>query len=164
MSAPPPLLPFEGDWLLYEEAVYEAFLETFVRPEIVFRGWRVSAPYRPESRGKHFSFWHVISEAPHPGNRNEEDRVPEIARCERIRWIAWAIDQADAGADGVSWWENRRGRDTHVAIWAEHWDFAVILGKRRDYYVLKTAYCNLRPGRRRAFEKERAAFRRAQKG
>lgn len=158
MSEPPALLPFEGDWSSYEEAVYEAFLESFVRPDILFQGCTVSAPYRPESRGKHFSFWHVISEAPHPGNRNEEDRIPDIQRCERIRWIAWAIQQADAGGDGMSWWENRRGRDTHVVIWAEPWDFAVILGKRRDYYVLKTAYCNLRRSRLRAFEKERAAF------
>lgn len=164
MSEPPALLPFRGDWSPYEDTVYQAFLESFVRPEIVFRGCPVSAPYRPESRGKHFSFWHVISEAPHPGNRNEEDRVPDIARCERIRWIAWAIEQANTGAEAVSWWENRRGRDTHVVIWAEPWDFAVILGKRQGYYVLKTAYCNLRPGRRRAFEKERTEFWRAHKG
>jgi len=164
MSEPPALLRFDGDWPPYEEAVYEAFVESFVRPDIVFQGRRVSAPYRPASRGKHFSFWHVISEAPHPGNRNEDDRVPDIPRCERIRWIAWAITQADAEEEDVSWWENRRWGDTHVVIWAERFDFVVILGKRRDYYVLKTAYCNLRRGRRRAFEKERAAFWRIQKG
>jgi len=164
MIEPPELLPFGGDWPSYEETIYEAFLETFVRPEIRFRGWRVSAPYRPETRGKHFSFWHVVSEAPHPSNRNEEDRIPDIQRCERIRWIAWAIQQANAGQQGVSWWENSRGRNTHVVIWAEQLDFAVILGKRRDYYVLKTAYGNLRERRRRAFERERAAFWRAQKG
>lgn len=161
MSEPPALLQFDGDWSSYEEIVYEAFLETFVRPGTQFRGLSVSAPFRPESRGKHYSFWHVISEAPHPGNRNEEDRIPDIQRCERIHWIAWAIEQADAGQAEVSWWENRRGRDTHVVIWAEPWDFAVILGKRHNYYVLKTAYCNLRDSRRRAFERERAAFWRA---
>lgn len=164
MSEPPALLPFESDWPSYEDALYEAFLETFVRPDIRFRGWRVSAPYRPESRGKHFSFWHVISEAPHPGNRNEEDRIPDLQRCERIRWIAWAIQQAEADTQDVSWWENSRGRNTHVVIWAEQRDFAVILGKRRSYYVLKTAYCNLRERRRRDFEKERSAFWRVSKG
>lgn len=158
MSEPPALLPFESDWASYEDALYAAFLETFVRPDIRFKGGRVSAPYRPESRGKHFSFWHVISEAPHPGNRNEKDRIPDLQRCERIRWIAWAIQQAEAGTQDVSWWENSRGRNTHVVIWAEQRDFAVILGKRRGYYVLKTAYCNLRERRRRDFEKERSAF------
>ena len=164
MIDPPALLPFESDWAEYEEAVYEVFLDTFVRPDIHFLGWRVSAPYRPETRGKHFSFWHVISKAPHPKNRNEDDRVPDIQRCERIRWIAWAIQQADAEEEGVSWWENKRGPDIHVVIWVEELDYAVILGKRRDYYVLKTAYCNLGSGRRRAFEKERQKFWQAQKG
>jgi len=164
MSEPPALLRFDGDWPSYEDAVYEAFLESFVRPSIEFQGCPVSAPYRPESRGKHFSFWHVISEAPHPSNRNEDDRIPNIKRCERIRWIAWAIEQANTGQNNVSWWENQRGRDTHIVIWVERWDFAVILGKRQNYYVLKTAYCDLRPSRRQAFEKERAAFWQNQKG
>lgn len=158
MSEPPELLPIEGDWQSYEETIYEAFLESFVRPDVTFRGSNVTAPYRPESRGKHFSFWHVISEAPHPGNRNEDERIPDLRRCERIRWITWAIENADSGKEGISWWENQRGRDTNVVIWAEQWDFAVILGKRRDYYVLKTAYANLRSSRIRAFAKERAAF------
>jgi hypothetical protein len=163
MSAPPELLLMKDNWQSYEEAIYEAFLESFVRPNVTFRGHNVSAPYRPESRGKHFSFWHVISEAPHPSNQNEDERIPDLRRCERIRWITWAIQAADAEQDGISWWENQRGRDTHVVIWAEEWDFAVILGKRRDYYVLKTAYSNLRSSRIRAFEKERAAFWRDQK-
>ena len=158
MTEPPALLHFDGDWSSYVEIVYEAFIESFVRADVTFKGTRVTAPYRPESQGKHFSFWHVISEAPHPGNRNEEDRVPDIARCERIRWIAWVVRRADAGEQGVSWWENSRGRDTHVVIWAEEHDFAVILGKRRGHYVLKTAYGNLRSGRRRAFEKEKRKF------
>lgn len=158
MSEPPALLLFDGDWPTYEETVYEAFVESFVRPEIRFRGWPVTAPYRPATRGKHFSFWHVVSESPHPKNRNEEERTPDIRRCERIRWIAWAIREAEKGAYGISWWENRRGRDTHVVIWVEERDFAVILGQRRGYYVLKTAYCDLRSGRRKAFEKEKREF------
>lgn len=158
MIVPPDLIPFTGDWASYENDIYEVFLESFVRPQILFDGIPVKATYRPETRGKHFSFWHVISEAPHPGNRNEEDRIPDLSRCERIRWIAWAIEQCCIENSGVTWWHNKRGRDTHVVIWAEPWDFAVVLAKRRDYYVLKTAYCNLRQSRRSAFKKERAEF------
>lgn len=158
MTQPPELLLFGGDWEKYLDNVYEAFLETFVRSDIQFQGCRVTAPYRPESKGRHFSFWHVISEAPHPTNRNEEDRLPDLRRCERIRWIAWAIRQTNADDSEVAWWENTRGRDTHVVIWAKEWDFAVILGKRRDYYVLKTAYCSLKSGRRQAFEREKQKF------
>lgn len=164
MIDPPDLLPFDGNWEDYEDRIYEVFMDTFVRAGVRFRGMRVSAQFRPESRGKGHSFWHVISEAPHPGNRNEEDRIPDMRRCERIAWIAWAIEHASNGTDGFSWWENRRGRDIRVVIWAEEWDFAVILAKRNGYYVLKTAYCGLKPHRRQSFEKEREAFWRAQKG
>ena len=164
MIDPPELLPFAGEWQRYEDRVYEVFMDSFVRAGIRFQSVRVKAQFRPESRGKGYSFWHVISEAPHPGNRNEEDRVPDPRRCERIAWIAWAIEHASNGTDGFSWWENRRGRDTRVVIWAEPWDFVVILAKRRDYYLLKTAYCDLKPHRRRSFQKEREAFWQAQKG
>lgn len=164
MINPPELLPFDGDWERYEERVYEMFLDTFVRAEVRFHGVKVKAQYRPETRGKGYSFWHVVSEAPHSGNRNEEDRIPDLRRCERIAWIPWAIEHASNGAEGFSWWENRRGRDTRVVIWVEAWDFVVILAKRRDYYLLKTAYCDLKPHRKRTFEKEREAFWRAQKG
>lgn len=164
MSQPPELMPFEGAWATYEDALYDAFLESFVRAEIRFSGWRIKAQYRPETRGKGFSFWHVISEAPSHENRNEDDRIPALSRCARIRWIAWAIEQADLGVDGFSWWENQRGRETRVVVWAEPWDFAVIVSKRNGYYVLKTAYCDLKPHRRRSFERERDAFWQAQKG
>jgi len=52
-----------------------------------------------------------------------------------------------------------RGRDTHVVIWARGHDFAVILAKRRDYYMLKTAYAEIKSGRRATFEGELRAFR-----
>lgn len=164
MIVPPDLLPLEGDWLNYEDLIYAAFLESFVHANVRFKGVPVRAQYRPETRGKGFSFWHVISEAPDQNNRYEEDRVPDLRRCERIRWIAWAIENGSNGALGFSSWENRRGRDRRVVIWAEPHDYAVILAKRREYYLLKSAYYGLKPHRREAFEQERAAFWESQKG
>ncbi len=156
MTTPPTLLPFSGDWSTYEDVIYEAFMESFVRPNIQFRGWRVTAQYRPETRGKGYSFWHTISESPDKKNRNEDDRIPDFRRCERIMWISWVIE--NAGSTGFPWWENTRGRDTHVVIWAREHDFAVVLAKRRDYYMLKTAYAEIRTGRRATFEAELNAF------
>jgi len=162
MSHPPEILPFHGDWPTYEDRIYEAFLDSFVRADVWFRGWRVRAQYRPETRGKGFSFWHTISEAPDRNNRNEEDRIPDLRRCERIRWIRWVIE--NAGSEEFPWWENRRGRDTHIVIWARKHDFAVVLAKRHDYYVLKTAYAEIKPHRKVTFEREFAAFCQAQNG
>jgi hypothetical protein len=156
VSLPPDLLPFDGDWANYEEMVYRVFVDSFVRAGVKFCGLPVNAQRRPETRGKGFSFWHTISEAPERANRNEEDRVPSIRRCERIRWIEWVIRNADAA--GFSWWENRRSGQTHVVIWAREYDFAVVLAKRNGYYVLKTAYSELAPHRRKTFEAELGEF------
>ena len=163
MAGAPDLLCFEGDWQAYEDRIYQAFLESLVYATVSFRGWRVNARRHPETKGKSYGFWHVISEAPQSNNRNEGERIPNLRRCERIRWIAWAIEQADKGADDFSWWENRRGREVSVVIWAERLDFVVVLARRREYYLLKTAFCELKPHRRESFKRERAAFYQAQK-
>ena len=63
----------------------------------------------------------------------------------------------------ISWWQNRRSSNTHVVIWIEEKDFAVILAKRSKYYLLKTAYC-VTPHRRKTFKKEREKFWQAQNG
>jgi hypothetical protein len=155
MSEPPELVPFEGNWPTYEAKLYAVFLESFVNAKIFFRGWPVRAQYRPATRGMHFGFWHVISEPPDPRNRNEEDRVPDLERCRRLRWIPWTIEQA--GQADVSWWENQRRRDRHVVIWDRANGFAVVLARRNGYYMLKTAYC-VSPRRQGVFEKECQAY------
>ena len=96
-----------------------------------------------------YGFWHLISEAPEQDNRNEDDRIPDLRRCERVRWVAWCIQ--NAGTPGFSWWENDRKGQTHVVIWAEEHDYAVMLGMRNTaegvrFYLLKTAYCTVHIG------------------
>lgn len=157
---PPELVQFSGNWAAYEDEIYEIYLQTVVRAGLLFDNSPVKAQFRPETRGKGFSFWHLISEAPDQHNRNEDDRIPDLARCAHIRWVAWCV--ANVGSPGFSWWENQRKRETHVVIWAEAYDFAVILAKRVTkegprYYLLKTAYC-LKPHRRAAFARERDAY------
>jgi len=158
VTAPPPLIPFTGDWATYEERIYQAFLESFVKRQVLFHGIPVKAQFRPPFKGKGFSFWHVISEALNPRRRKEEERIPDLRRCERILWISWAIECASSGQPGFSWWENRRKGETRVVIWAEEHDYAVVLAKRKGYYVLKTAFYGIKPHRRRQFEAERKAF------
>jgi hypothetical protein len=162
VTAPPDLIPFDGDWSSYEDKIYEAFLESFVRPEIFFKGTRVSARFKPPTKGKAYCFWHLISTAPDQRNRNEGDRIPDIRRCERIRWVAWAIEQASTGAPGFCWWENQRKNERRVVIWTEENDYAVILAVRSGYYLLLTAYFGIKPHQRMSFKKERDAFQRGQ--
>lgn len=158
----PDLIPFSNgtDWPEYEDAIYQIYLDTVAHANLTFRGDPIKVRFRPLTKKKGFGFWHLISEAPDQRNRNEEDRIPDLRRCERIRWIAWCIRNADTGV--FSWWENERRGETHVVIWTEAYDYAVILGKRRTrdglrFYLLKTAYC-LRGHTIRKFRKERDAW------
>ena len=166
--SPPDLIllkAYAGDWEKYEEAIYAEYLDTVAHAGLQFQAAPVKVQFRPETKRKGYGFWHLISEAPDQWNRNEEDRIPDIDRCARIRWVAWCIRNAEA--EDFSWWENQRHGKTHVVIWAERYDFAVILAKRNPadgarYYLLKTAYC-ARAHTVRKMIKERDAFRSARK-
>lgn len=166
LNFPPDLIPFSGqNWNEYEDTIYQIYLDTVANANLVFLGLPVKVKYYPDTKKKGFGFWHLISEAPSQNNRNEDDRIPDLRRCERIRWVAWCIQNAQT--QGFSCWENQRGRDRHIVIWAEQYDFVVIMAKRQTsegtkYLLLKTAYC-LREHTKRKFLKERNAWQQAQK-
>ena len=167
VSQPPQLMrlnDFAG-WQEYEDAIYAEYLAGVAHAGLYFCGALVKVRFNPTTKHKGYGFWHLISEAPSQTNRNEDDRIPDLDRCARVRWVAWCIQNANE--KGFSWWENQRGTEVHVVIWAEQHDIAVVLAKRdtRDgprYYLLKTAYC-LRSHNIRKFTKERDAFWAAQK-
>lgn len=147
----PAIIPFGGDWPSYVEAIYQVYVESVANAGLTFNGLRVTCQYRPESQGKHFGFWHVISEG-----EDEAERLPDFRRCERVTWIAYLIANVGNDAD-ITWWKNKRGRDTHVVIWHEAQNFVVILAERNSYFMLKTAYCP-KSGRVKAFVKERENY------
>ena len=144
----PAIVPFHGNWPRYVEEIYQVYVESVANARLTFKELPISCQYRPESQGKHFGFWHVISEG-----EIEDDRTPDFRRCERITWIAYLIVNAESDAN-ISWWENKRGSNTHVVIWHETENFVVILAARNGYYMLKSAYCS-KSGRVKAFIKER---------
>lgn len=146
LITPPELIYFSDfdSWNDYEDEVYNIYLETVVNANLLFLNVPVKVRFRPTTKEKAFGFWHLISEAQDQNNKNEDDRLPDLKRCERIKWVAWCIQNIEQ--EGFLYWENQRGRDTHVVILAEQLDFVVILAKRKTdleekYYLLKTAYC-----------------------
>ncbi|MBF0423593.1 MAG: oxidoreductase [Magnetococcales bacterium] len=154
---PPALIPFHGDWSKYVEEVYQAFLDDVVNGVLTIDRLPVSCQFRPPSQGKHFAFWHMVSEG-----KQEEDRIPDFRRCERIRWIAWVISNHRTHPD-ISWWKNRRGSNTMLVLWYEPEDFAVILAERKGYWLLKTAYL-LQGHRKKTFAMERDEYWRTRNG
>ena len=135
---PPPLLAFDGDWHHYEHELYRIFIEEIARANLEFHGQRVSCRRMPETAGRWASFWHLVQEG-----RSEDDRTPDLRRCERLRWIRWMIENAGTHP-GIDEWQNSRKNKTNTLLWYRE-EYLVVLAQRRDYWLLKTAYCTDRP-------------------
>ena len=124
---------YNGNWDAYEDAIYEHFLTDLVHNELNYQGLRISLRRHPEYKKKHFSFWHVTSTG-----EKESERIPDFRRCERIRWIRAIIENYSDPMIKV--WANRRKREDAVCFWFEDQQYLVVLGKRSNYWLLKTAY------------------------
>lgn len=127
------LQSYKGDWKTYVDVIYQIYLNEVVNGKLTFENLPIRCQYRPATHGKHFGFWHLISEG-----KTEDDRTPDLRRCERIRWIAYIIKNINLPE--ISYWENKRGNNKHVVLWLEKENFIVILAKRHDYFLLKTIY------------------------
>lgn len=145
---PPDLLLFAGDWDSYQEQLYQVFQSTICNANLTFQGLRIAIKRHPEYKEKHFTFWHLTSEG-----EKEEERTPDLRRCERLAWVNWIISNCDKHA-GISYWENKRGAQKHVVIWCEEHNYAVVLARRNGYFLLKTAY-HVQERRADTFRKER---------
>ena len=77
-----------GDYHKYLEAVYACFKQDFINRRPVFRGARLGLKKHPLLMGKEATFWHMTSE----GN-DEETRIPDMRRMERIKWPAPLINR-----------------------------------------------------------------------
>ncbi|MFP5260848.1 MAG: hypothetical protein ACLGJB_02950 [Blastocatellia bacterium] len=122
-----------GDWGRYVEKIHGCFQRDFLQPELTFDGQPLRLRKQPYVRGKEASFWHLVS----TGNI-EEDRYPDLRRCERIGWARAVIDNATDSC--IKRWENERGVHTNICLWLESENYLVILGKRSGYVLLLTAY------------------------
>ena len=150
-GTPPDIIPFSGDWDTYQENLYQVFQDTICNADLKFQGIRIGIKKHPEYKEKHFTFWHLTSEG-----EKEEERTPDLRRCERVAWVKWMIENCDSH-DGISYWENKRGSQKHLVVWCEEYEYAVILAKRKGYFLLKTAYC-VSTRRADKFRKEREEF------
>ena len=146
MDELPELYPFTGSWDSYVEELYRRYLAGVVYGDLYFEEQKVRSRFHPETDGKGFGFWHLISEGD-----DEDNRTPDFRRCERIDWVPWLIENYEG--DRIKWWKNKRKSNTHVLLWLEEENFVVVLAERKDYYLLKTAYVPERY-RKRQFLKE----------
>lgn len=133
----PPLLPFEkynGNWKLYEETLYNLFQNSIVN-KLTFLSLPVRCKYFPAIEGMHQCFWHLITESPRHSTK-DEDREVDLRRCERIVWIPHILKNYND--QQIICWE--RDYDKHTILWLKKDCYMIVLSKRNNYYLLKTAY------------------------
>lgn len=124
---------FNGDWEKYQEALYQLFLNTIVG-KLSFLGSPIGCRYFQPIADKHRSFWHLICS----GAVEDEDRLPDMRRCERLGWIPHILNHSNTPE--ILCWENKRKSNINTVLWLPPEQYMIILSKRKDYYLLTSAY------------------------
>ncbi len=142
---------YQGDWDIYLEILYDYFKSDFVYSSPKFHGETLRLKRMPYYNNKETTFWHLIAEGP-----NESDRLPDLRRCERIRWPRPTIEHSEVEA--VKVWENLRGSEVRICLWIEEVDYLVVLARRKGYLLPWTAYPVDQDHTRRKLRKEYEAY------
>ncbi len=137
----PPLIrldEFGGEWSQYVEAVYACFKADFIDSQARCGKRAIRLKRHPLLDGKEATFWHITSEG-----KQEDKRVPDLRRCERIRWPRPIIEHHTHKS--IRCWSNTRtgaGRrnERRIVLWLYDDDYVVVLADRGRYVLLWTAY------------------------
>ena len=153
----PPIVPFsdyEGNWERYLDALYSYFKQDFVDNIPLFKGRRLGLKKHPLAQGKEATFWHFISEGD-----QENNRLPDLRRCERIRWPKPIIENSEDVV--IKLWENKRKNEKRILLWLENREYLVVLAERKGYLLPWTAYVVTEEHRKRKLQKEYKGFKKA---
>jgi len=142
---------YDGDWNRYLDALYAFFKQDFIDSKPVFQGRMLGLKRHPMTYGKEATFWHMISE----GN-NENDRLPDFRRCERIQWPKPVIEYDHDPAIKV--WRNQRRGEDRICLWLVQENYLVVLADRGTYILPWTAFLVEQPHRQRKLQKEYEAY------
>lgn len=142
---------FEGKWEKYLPELYKIFDEDFIKSKPVFRGTTLALKRHPIIEGKEYTFWHIISEGD-----IENERTPDFRRCERIKWVRKIIENSEDQV--IKFWENNHRGERRFCLWFESHDYLIVLGQRKSYILLVTAYPVTQNHTKRKLEKEYQAY------
>lgn len=143
---------YGGDWDAYMDVLYSYFKADFIDSSPSFEGKRLGLKRHPMSKGKEATFWHMIQEG-----AEEEDRIPDLRRCERIRWPRPIIEHN--GDKVIKVWKNRRKGEERICLWLEAEEYLVILANRKGYVIPWTAYMVVTPHQKRKLQREYEEYR-----
>lgn len=132
----PSLIKFQdyrGDFSAFLEAVYDVFKNDFVYNKPIFQGKELGLKKHPLIDGREYTFYHFT----HSG-KDENDRKPDIERCERIPYPKPMINNSHC--NNLKVWKNKRKNKTRILIYHEKEKYLVVLEDRGSYILPWTAY------------------------
>jgi hypothetical protein len=124
---------YNGDFTLYDAAVYAVFKTDFVKSKPVFQGKKLALKAHPLIDGKEYTYYHFT----HAGDI-ETERTPDLRRMERIGFPKSMIDCS--GDTQLKVWRNKRGIKERIVILHEAERYLVVLEDRKEYILPWTAY------------------------
>ncbi len=129
------LSSYGGNYVEYENAVFEMYRSCFPDVSLFFRGKPVRHKKYPEYLGKPATFWHIISDG-----QEESTRLPNLRRYETIAWPFYIIRECLDVCGTLLVWENVRKGKHNTLLFCPDVDYLVVLSNRDGYYVFWTAY------------------------
>lgn len=122
---------YGGNWAVYEAALYEYFRTDFITHTTRFRTLPVRLKRMPLYENKEASYWHCISTG-----KDEKERIPDMRRCERIRWPRPCIEHERE----LKVWTEVRNNEERMHLWLESEGYVVVLAIRGTYLLLWTTF------------------------
>lgn len=140
-------IPYCGysSWSDYENLLYDIYLEDFIKntPYILEKPVRVRK--NPKIEGKDQTFFHITSNSDFAKTNDPNDRLPDLRRCERIKWPRDIIDNYICEEECRScnklkvWREKYKGND-RIHILFEDVNFLIVLEERTEYVLFITSF------------------------
>lgn len=135
------LSDFNGDFKKYQDHLYHNIFKTEIyNGKIFYNGKCIMLKRYPEYLEKEESFFHLTSKF---YNHNEEDREPDLRRCERLGWIKPAIEVNHLDICNNPCFEMYKkivsGKERVILLNVEE-RYNIILEERKEYCILVTAY------------------------
>jgi hypothetical protein len=124
---------YNGNFALYNDAVYAVFSNDFVKNRPIFQGKRLGLKKHPMIDNKEYTYYHFT----HSGDI-ETERIPDLRRMERIGYPKPIIDFSDDSKIKV--WRNKRGTNERILLLHEEEKYLVVLEDRKNYILPWTAY------------------------
>ena len=81
---------YGGNYQTYIDAIYDVFFRDFIQHKATFGTNKLNLRFKPLQQNRAYAFYHMT----HVGE-DEDNRLPDLRRCERMPWARPTIEQAE---------------------------------------------------------------------